>query len=435
VEINAIRDNDHAERSQARDNKGAYMMITDIVSQHVEEAAFLWLLRCNAIRQPHYALKDLAKLDERVEAHLDGLRVAGEPGWELCKAALGNEESGEVFAASVMAFESDIETRIQVVLDVVTAKPELIDGIVSAMGWVTVEQASPKIQRFLSSQVHLHRQIGLAGCAVHRVDPKQALTQAVTSRNLALRARALKAVGELGRKDLLGAVKEQLQAEDEQVRYWAAWSGALLGESTAIPVLRQFVESGHLTREPACAMALRRMSVQEGQAWLKTLASAPNTLRLAVQAAGVIGDPANIPWLIQQMVDPIVARVAGESFSFITGVDLAYDDLDTDKPEGFDAGPTEDPEDENVAMDADEDLPWPNPELIDKWWGVHRLEFTNGTRYLLGKPMTIDSLKEALKTGKQRQRRAAAIELAMRQSGTPLFNTSAPGFRQQAMLK
>lgn len=57
------------------------MILTEIVSQHVEEAAFLWLLRSNDTRQPHYALKDLAKLDDRVEAHLDGLRVAEEPGW------------------------------------------------------------------------------------------------------------------------------------------------------------------------------------------------------------------------------------------------------------------------------------------------------------------------------------------------------------------
>ena len=53
------------------------MIIAEIVSQHVEESAFLWLLRSNAIHQPHYGLKALAKLDNRVEAHLDGLRVAG----------------------------------------------------------------------------------------------------------------------------------------------------------------------------------------------------------------------------------------------------------------------------------------------------------------------------------------------------------------------
>jgi hypothetical protein len=44
----------------------------DVVSQHAEEAAFLWALRTRAIGEPHYSLQDLARLDERVEAHLDG---------------------------------------------------------------------------------------------------------------------------------------------------------------------------------------------------------------------------------------------------------------------------------------------------------------------------------------------------------------------------
>ncbi|MGE3152915.1 MAG: TIGR02270 family protein [Nitrospiraceae bacterium] len=411
------------------------MIIADIVSQHAEEAAFLWLLRSNATRQPHYALKDLAKLDGRVEAHLDGLRVAGEPGWELCKAALGSEEPGEMFAASVMAFESDNESRIQAVLDVVAAKPELLYGMVSALGWLSFEQASPHIQPLLGSEVHLHRQIGLAACAVHRADPGQALNLAVTSRNLPLRARALKAVGELGRKDLLGAVKDHLRAEDENVRYWAAWSGALLGEPSAVPVLQGFAIPNNSYAEQACGMALRRLSLDEAHAWGRELAGRPATRRMAVIGVGVVGDPAQIPWLVEQMAIPNVARVAGESFTFITGIDLAYDDLERDKPEGFEAGPTENPEDENVEMDPDEDLPWPHPELIEKWWSQNKSRFTNGTRYLCGQPMTVESLNQVLRTGKQRQRIAAAIELAMRQPGTPLFNTSAPGFRQTKILK
>lgn len=55
-------------------------IIIDIVSQHAEEAAFLWLLRDRAVYAPHYSLADLSELDDRVEAHLDGLRIAGDAG-------------------------------------------------------------------------------------------------------------------------------------------------------------------------------------------------------------------------------------------------------------------------------------------------------------------------------------------------------------------
>lgn len=422
-------------RDGAMPTREKFLIIPEIVSQHAEEAAFLWLLRSNATHAPHYSLKDLAQLDGRVEAHLDGLRVAGEPGWELCKAGLGNEENGEVFAASVTAFESGIESRIRAVLEAVQKTPELSTGLISALGWMPFQQVAPHAQRLLAAESPLKRLVGLAAYAIHRQDLGTSLKDSLASADLSLRARALKAVGELGKANLLPFVKSNLAVEDLTCRYWAAWSGALLGEPAAIPLLRHLAESRHAQRESACAMALRRMSVQEAQAWLKVLASRPEALRLAVQAAGVIGDPTHIPWLIQQMANPAMARVAGESFTYITGVDLAYDDLDTDKPEGFEAGPTENPEDENVDMDPDEDLPWPNPQLIEKWWFTHRVQFTNGARYLCGQLMTIESLNQVLRTGRQRQRTAAAIELAMRQPGIPLFNTSTSGFQQQALLK
>jgi len=410
------------------------MIIAEIVSQHAEEAAFLWLLRSNAIGQPHYALKDLAKLDDRVEAHLDGLRIAGEEGWELCKAGLGYKQDGEVFAASVMAFESRIESRIQAVLNVVEQTPALSRGLISALGWIPFEQISSQIQALLASPSAVQKRIGIAACAIHRQDSGPSPAEALASSDSFLKARALKAVGELGRRDLLRYVTRNMDDENATCRFWAGWSGALLGQPEAIPMLQRIVERDGAQAEQACAIALRRMPIGEAWAWQKNLAAQHDTQRMAVQAVGVIGDPAGVPWLLEHMTVPELARVAGESFTSITGADLAYEDLEGEKPDGFESGPTENPEDENVELDQDEDLPWPHPQLIEKWWSVHRNKFTTGTRYLLGKPMVIDSLKEALNNGKQRQRRAAAIELAMRQPGTPLFNTSAPGFRQQTQL-
>ncbi|MCI5164482.1 MAG: hypothetical protein D3917_21205 [Candidatus Electrothrix sp. AX5] len=154
-----------------------------------------------------------------------------------------------------------------------------------------------------------------------------------------------------------------------------------------------------------------------------------------MQGAGVLGDPVAVPWLIEIMAVPELARVAGEAFSMITGLDLAYEDLEGEWPEGFAAGPTEDPEDEDVDLDSDEDLPWPAPALITGWWEANKGKFSNGTRYLAGQPIAPAHLSQVLVSGFQRQRAAAAMELALLKPEQPLFEVRAPGFRQAHQLK
>ena len=77
-----------------------------IIEQHAEEAAFLWLLRDSAVIEPPYLLTDVAQLDDRTEANIDGLRIAGDEGWEICKETLAWDEAGDIFTAAVIAFES-----------------------------------------------------------------------------------------------------------------------------------------------------------------------------------------------------------------------------------------------------------------------------------------------------------------------------------------
>ena len=408
--------------------------IVPILTQHAEEAAFLWLLRDRVVSAPHYSLSDLAKLDNRIEAHIDGLRIAGDPGWEICKGALSTDEVGEVFAASVLAFEDGGETRIQAVIKTGSTAPELSRGLVFALGWLPYAQAEAYIRKLLNSQSPELQRVGIAASAAHRRDPGRVLVHALKHDDIFLRARALKAVGELGLKDVLPFVLENLSAKDQKCRFYAAWSAALLGSSAGVPVLCEVAKAGGPYSERSCSMALRRMSVPDAHSWLRELASDPGLQRLAVIGAGARGDPASIPWLIENMVVPKLARVAGESFTMITGVDIAYEDLEGEWPEGFEAGPTENPEDEDVALDPDEDLPWPNPQRIGEWWSKNKIRFRSGTRYLLGKPISVEQCQHVLKYGYQRQRAAAAIELVMLQPGQPLFEVRAPGFRQKQLL-
>ncbi len=141
-----------------------------------------------------------------------------------------------------------------------------------------------------------------------------------------------------------------------------------------------------------------------------------------------------MPWLIKQMEDLKLARLAGESFSYITGLDLAYLDLERKPPEGIELGPNDDPNDDDVAMDEDDSLPWPDAAKIADWWSANASRFVAGTRYFVGEPPTFAHCRQVLKTGFQRQRIAAATYLCLLTPGTALFNTAAPAWRQERLL-
>jgi uncharacterized protein (TIGR02270 family) len=411
------------------------MNIASVLSQHAEEAAFQWLLRDSSVCAPHYSMQDLAKLDGMVEAHIDGLRIAGDAGWQICLDELAWEEPGEVFAGGVLAFESGIAERIDRVLQVASESLELARGAVSALGWLAHEQARLHIESLVASNEPILRRIGIAASAIHRQDNQGPEGDREVNAHPWVRARALKAAGEMGRVELIPSCLVRLETDDDDCRFWSAWSAAILGDRGAARSLQAIAESGGPHALRAGDLAARCSGHAEALRWSERLAGDPKQRDLAIRVAGALGDPESVPWLTEQMSIPDLARRAGEAFSMITGVDIAYQDLDGEWPEGFQAGPTENPEDEDVAMDADEDLPWPDPEKIGRWWSQHRADFKPAKRHLLGTPISEDSLQDALRRGQQRQRAAAALELSLLQRGRPLFEVRARGDRQLAALR
>jgi uncharacterized protein (TIGR02270 family) len=407
-----------------------------VLGQHAEGAANLWFRRDRAVLQPHYRLADLAKLDGQLEGQLDGLRVAGQAGWAAAEHELRWREPGEVFSAAVLAFESGDEARIERVLVLGAASCELSRALVSALGWLPLDRAAVYIDRFLAAGSPSLRRVGIAAAAVCRHDPAEALAAAVEDSDAPLRARALLAVAELGRVDLQPATRAHLGEDSADCRFAAAWSTALLaGDAAAVSALQRIVEAGMHDAAAALQLGLRRLDPAEAKAWLLNLGpDHPASARRTAVGAGALGIADFAPWLIERMKTPLPARAAGEAFAMITGIDIADQNLDRPRPDDFQSGPTEDPADENVDMDPDENLPWPDPGKIAAWWHEHRAEFMPGTRYLCGRPISEDWLEHVLRHGYQRQRAAAALELAIRRPGTPLFEVRAPGFRQQELL-
>jgi uncharacterized protein (TIGR02270 family) len=407
-----------------------------VVSAHDVEAAILWGRRAAAVRAPHYRLQHLVRLDERLEAHLDGLRIAGQRAWDLVKPAAEDGAPGAVFAAAVLAMESGRGEWIAGALDAGLASPEATPGLISALGWLPIERASGPIKVLLASDQPARRCLGLVGAAAHRKTPTgDVFPEALGSDDPLLKARALRVVGELGLVNSHLTCRANLRSKDPDVRFWAAWSNTLLdGHRDAVACLQTIAETGGPLAERAAGMAMRRLPPNDAKVWIKRLVKELGKKRIAIIAAGAFADPEVVPFLIDQMKSPSTAKVAGESFSLITGADIAYEDLDGEPPEGVQPAPGEIPQEEEAAARADLSLRWPDPALIQKWWSTRQGNFAKGTRYLLGRPITPESLRLALKEGYQRQRAAAALELAILKAGRPLFEVRAPGFRQQGML-
>ena len=292
-----------------------------IISQHAEEAAFLWLLHNNAITEAHYNLTDLKDLEERIEAHIDGLRIAGKIGYKLCLDNLKLfKESGEMFAAATLAFESNDLKRLQILYDIAESNPETEAGLISALGWVEPQHLQGKVSGMLSSANPFWRRIGITACAIHRVNPRKYLKAALNDPYHALCCRALKAIGELGCIDLHKGVSRCMQSDHSKIQFWAAWASVLLGKrGKAVTILQSMLiqeanQDNQKHIEKSAQLLFRISTAQNTQDLLSTLVKQHNNLRLAIQGVGISGNSHYAPWLIQQMAVPELARVAGEAF-------------------------------------------------------------------------------------------------------------------------
>jgi len=411
----------------------AALIHDEVVAQHVEEAAFLWTLRHRAADDAHYRLDDLAALDRRVEAHLSGLRAAGDVGWNMCRTALEDAGPGQVFAMGVLAFDAGDRRRMHDALLAACASPGLRCGLVAALGWLPYARIAPWLQLLLASKASEHRWIGISAAAAHRHDPGRVLPDALEADDAFVRARALRAAGELKRVDLAAQIHAHLRDEDPAARFWAAWSAVLLlRDRAAVEALKQATEAADAFSIPALQLVLRVMPAADAKAWIRTLTTRSEQPRLTISATGTFGDPAAVPWLIEQMKRPELARLAGEAFSQITGADLAYLDLDQDPPAPLAQAVPGD--DGLVPLDNDTNLPWPDPFKVVRWWKRNRAGFSAGSRYLCGQAVHPSTLATVLLKGRQRQRAAAALEWACTGPAQAFVEIRERGDRQKQRL-
>ncbi|WP_395319587.1 TIGR02270 family protein [Variovorax sp. UC74_104] len=414
----------------------AAMPVGLVVMRHAEESALLCNQRFFLAGSAHARLHHLRRLDDRLAAHLDGLAVAGEAGSRACDAALGNAGRGEVFAATVLAIVNHDLPRLDRLLALAEALPAVREASALAVGWAAAHSLRGLAKDLLDSPLAFRRSTAIAACDSHMVDPGPMLAEAVADSDATLRAQALRAAGECGRIDLVAACLAATADNDPACRFWAARSAVLLGERHR-PV-RALLDAALVQGTPQSLQALSLLfklaTAEQAAPLLADMRSKPASLRDAVRGAGALGDPRIVPWLLSLMDDPGLARIAGEAFSTITGLDLAWLDLECRPPQDFESGPDDDPAHDDVSMDEDDGLPWPDPAKLGDWWRANAGRFQPGQRYFMGALPSWAHCAGVLGSGFQRQRIAAAEHLCLLRPGSKLFPTQAPAWRQSRWI-
>ncbi len=400
-----------------------------IYERYVDEASFLWILRSVAVDQPHNNATDIFELEQRIEAQLDGLMTSLDESWEICLQALELAEPGEVFTSAVIAFRSHDMAKIQKVVEVGLSNDDAVKGLISAIGWLPDKLGKLWINRFITSKDLDHKYLAVAGCSVRRENPGEYLNRIFERddcrQHKRLYPRALRLIGELRRQDLMPELEKAMAADDEEIKIQANWSAVLLGNRGAVLNLEPYIFQAGPHQMNALNLAFRVLPIERAKSWISRLAKDKEQVRAVIKASGILGDPHAINWLIKKMENAETARLAAEAFTLITGIDLVEQELTMEAPSDLSEQPNDDSEDGDISMDEDENLPWPEVEKITRIWINQGKAFIAGQRYFFGQKITPVLLTEKLGSANQRQRHAAAMELALTDSEKPLQNTRA----------
>lgn len=131
--------------------------LEDLLSVHLDELEFLWQQRREAICSGEYVLEELQELEERIEAHVDGLVLGGENSLPLLEEALQSDEHNITFSAGYVLLRMTVEYADPAYAEkVVEALPEAaeeqLSGISEALCFGPIDLIEETLQDLLASE-------------------------------------------------------------------------------------------------------------------------------------------------------------------------------------------------------------------------------------------------------------------------------------------
>ncbi|KIG17737.1 hypothetical protein DB30_03012 [Enhygromyxa salina] len=416
-------------------------ILWDDVTEHLDEAEFLFELWEAALDAPNYTLAEVAAGPERrLLAHIDGLQVGGPAVAErLLFPTVENPGSyyGKVVAAALACQHPE---RVLKVL-VGAADEEQRRGIIKALELSDDASLNARVVQVLDSsrggvgcaallEVLARRRAPVGSWVGHLLggdDPGAALAAARLVRYCSDR-QVLEGLAPLAQSDDAGlrfaavetALIRQVPGAWESAVYWAF-----------IPVESPF------RRDAMVWVAL--LGDAAAQQHLLGLVDSPEHRADALWALGFSGRVSAVDRCIELLGDDEIAPLAAEVVCAIAGLSTEDDRFWRAPPPPDGEGQTlprlqDDDLNRDLIPTAEAGLQIPEPEPTARWWQERRPGFEPSLRYIGGRALTGRVLVDALWRAPMRRRHNLALELGLRTGGTVMVGTRALSGPQQAQL-
>jgi uncharacterized protein (TIGR02270 family) len=409
--------------------------ITPLIQRHITDAAFYWLQLDQSETAFRLPFERVALFNERLEAHLEGLTIAGAEGIDLAFAELDRwRKPGETFVCTWLAsFLADEAALDRLTGHLVQQPDALLRGAISAIARLPEASAQALINRWSQAdaipplQVAALRAVALRGLnSAYALD--QPLTAFIHSTDPFVRASVCRVLARSGDETSQSLLHDALHDEERIVRAEAAL--ALTGTThfgkassvlwhcvnAQVEIHRDTTGWYHMQAQRRLTRYLRYL------AWLAPLGY--NNLPvlfdyLPAQASLTFalyhGDLAYLPRVINAMRHPETERYAGWVWQTLTGIDLEAHGLVLEAS--------------NVAsfsesgFDEDTGLPVPDADAIE----TYSIHTQPGIRTLLGRSLTPANALELLTSAPQAIRAIAAHYLRQTQAAVaPNIRADAP---------
>lgn len=326
--------------------------IPAVLEAHLDQGAFLWQQWYDERfgEQPDAA--HAAHTLSRLAPHREGWLLQPEAAWALYRerCTLGLADAGEHFLGACLALQGAQVEQVRAVMDEAGDCATLM-AIHDAMHQLPASRIRPWAERFATAR---HTTLSLLGQLF--IDP-----------TLSGRSAPLPADASPGLLEFLSlSVRPRQTVEAALIEAAVRLPPAdrfrlgrhLLGSANRGAVLAALLP---LTLEPAdyrdevirrCFHGLDQATAKQ---WIQRLKTSDDSARAMILAIGALREKALLPWVLQRLHEPPLARVAGWAITQLLNVDLAERGWIAPEP-AIDAPFIDDPRDLN--------WPWPDAEAI-----------------------------------------------------------------------